>query len=217
MQLPTRSGLLPRPARLLQFMLPVLLLGGLLGQAAPVEVQLRSAGLPTADKETERADALGLPVPALKPKPGKNACAVYIQDPEHKACFAESEDAEAFISGKSKKTIQIQPTGIGGIALTNNYFGFAKTCQVSDCSSGHELFWYTSSDGNCTHKYPYNDMYVNYVDHGYEKLENYGAGRNCNRVVMYNGANQPGAGAQNCWIQVCYPGNSRYSFSMHNG
>jgi hypothetical protein len=105
--------------------------------------------------------------------------------------------------------------GYGGQALqngptTSTSVLIAITCYDNyfdaDCAGGAGTYWYTRSASTCTHAYPNNDYYANYVP-VFNTVLVYGL-LNCKIFVVYPNSTQGGGGAYK--VDANFIGSWRY-------
>ena len=219
----------PRWKSAIKLQLPVLAaIAVIAGTTSATTVIETAGGAPGFDRPSERAAALHLPKARGLADAGFGACAVDLGHRWAPACFARQADADRYISGaadpsQEQGAQQLTLSGTGGVALAESSgvgYAYARTCEYSDCVTAHVLTWYHTSYAACTHAYPADDSYANFVDHGYVKLINlaYGSSaKNCNVVGIYPSINQGGGGAFLCYTATCGAFSGRYnSFSLQN-
>lgn len=159
---------------------------------------------------------------------GDGVCAVEVRDQAPAVCFAEKQDAADYVSGHSRKpnTTSFIPTGFGGVQANSSSGTYvALTCWANTLGSScsyNTVYWYVvGTSWNCTHAYPYNDIYRNYVPI-YNTFYDAVASRNCNRMILYADSTQGGGSYVDCTIPPysgeydCYSSGGSQSWSLHN-
>lgn len=192
------------------------------GTSAPV-ILAATETAPSFAAPGERAAALGLPAPAARDDAQHRQCAADVTGQYPTVCFPAPADADDYISGRARRadgTQAVTLSGSGGTGVaTTGAETVGRTCSSSGCT-GATTVWFSPSRANCTHGYPANDYYREYVPAFYY-AQNYGATTlNCNRMVMYRDNTQGGYLLNDCGSStaVCGPGGVAYrSISWHNG